>query len=133
MRPSTKSIEGERVVLVALLPARADLAIELEALAEQVRSAGGVVVGRVVQRRGVSRSARPGGVADARAAVPMNRTTYIGSGKALELQQLCAAQRPDLLVFYNRLDGTQRRTLERITNTPVIDRYDLPRPRPAAS
>jgi 50S ribosomal subunit-associated GTPase HflX len=118
-------LDGKRVILVALLSPRADVAQEMGHLAEQVREAGGIVLGSVVQRRGVSRSLRPGGTLAARAAVPLHPATYIGQGKVRELQRLCTTILPDVIIFYNRLGETQRRTLERVTGTMIIDRFAL--------
>lgn len=56
-----ESIVDKRAVLAALLPPRVDVEQVMSSFAEVVRKAGATVVGAVVQRRGVSRSSRPGG------------------------------------------------------------------------
>lgn len=115
-------ITGKRVVLAALLAHDADPEIELAPLAEEVARAGGLVVGRVVQRRGVSRSSRPGGALAARTAVPMSSRTYLGPGKADELRQTCASTDADVVVFYNALNEGRRAVLAEITGVLVLNR-----------
>lgn len=100
MPRKVERVAGKRVVLAALLAPDVDAEIELAALAEEVARAGGLVVGSVVQRRGVSRSPRPGGAVAARAAIPMSSKTYLGAGKADELQRTCASTGADVIVFY---------------------------------
>lgn len=118
-------ITGKRVVVAALLPPGVDAEIEFAALTEEVARAGGLVVGRVVQRRGVSRSPRAGGAAAARAAMPMSSKTYLGAGKADELRRTCATTGADLVVFYNTLNEGRRTVLAEIIGVAVLNRSDL--------
>lgn len=78
---------------------------ELQALAE---SAGAEVVGRSFQKR-----PKP------------DTATYIGSGKAVELQLDAQALEADLLIFDDELTGAQTRNLEELTGVKVIDRTTL--------
>jgi len=112
-------------VVAALLPPGVDAEIEFAALTEEVARAGGLVVGRVVQRRGVSRSPRAGGAAAARAAMPMSSKTYLGAGKADELRRTCATTGADLVVFYNTLNEGRRTVLAEIIGVAVLNRSDL--------
>jgi len=51
--------------------------------------------------------------------------TYIGSGKARELQELADALDIDLVVFDDELTPAQQRNLERLFNVDVVDRVAL--------
>ena len=78
---------------------------ELQALAE---SAGAQVVGRVFQKR-----PRP------------DTATFVGSGKAVELQLDAQAAEADLVIVDDELTGAQTRNLEEIIGLKVIDRTTL--------
>jgi GTP-binding protein HflX len=80
----------------------------LDELAELTRSAGVEVVGRAVQRR-----PRP----DAR--------TFIGSGKAAEIQTAAGELGADLIVFDDDLSPSQVKNLEKILQLEVYDRSAL--------
>ena len=80
----------------------------LDELAELTRSAGVEVVGRAVQRR-----PRP----DAR--------TFIGSGKATEIQVAAGELGADLIVFDDDLTPSQVKNLEKILEVEVYDRSAL--------
>ena len=101
--------QRERVVLVGVesprLRHRGGFLAELAQLAD---TAGAEVVGKLRQQR--SR---------------IDPTYYIGTGKARELQELCARLEPDLVVFDNDLTGAQVRNLEQLITVRVIDRSEL--------
>ena len=78
---------------------------ELAALAE---SAGAQVVGRCFQKR-----PKP------------DTATFVGSGKAQELQLDAQALEADLMIFDDELTGAQTRNLEEIIGLKVIDRTTL--------
>ncbi|MBK8257857.1 MAG: hypothetical protein IPK82_34965 [Polyangiaceae bacterium] len=115
---------GKRVLVVGLLSPRVDAVHEMDQFALHLRQLGATVVGRLVQRRGVSRSNRPGGARAARLQRPLQLSTFLGSGKVRELKELCEATHAELIVVMNRLTPTQRRTLEEITDLPVCDAVD---------
>ncbi|HUP01359.1 MAG TPA: GTPase HflX [Gemmatimonadota bacterium] len=71
-------------------------------------SAGGRVVGEVVQRR------------DA-----IDKTTFIGRGKAAELKAEVATTAADLVVFDNDLSPAQGKNLEDLVGVRVLDRSEL--------
>lgn len=50
---------------------------------------------------------------------------FIGSGKAEEIAQACAAERIGLVIFNNDLSGTQHRNLEEVMHVKVVDRTQL--------
>jgi len=78
---------------------------ELEALLE---TAGGICVGRVLQKK----------------ATPDART-FIGKGKAQEVAQLAHAENAELLILDNDLAPAQARALEEETGLRVMDRSGL--------
>jgi GTP-binding protein HflX len=80
----------------------------LEELALLVDTAGADPVELVLQRRDTPDPA-----------------TYIGSGKAKELQSVADALDIDLVVFDDELTPAQQRNLERLFNVDVVDRVAL--------
>ncbi len=92
---------------------------QLDALASLVERSGGAVVGRLYQRRGVSRSKKPGG--SKALNTPMDAAFYIGKGKAVELKELVTSNNADTVIFINKLSGTQIRNLTELTNCRIID------------
>jgi len=101
MGPARENQTAERVILIGVDD-------RLDELAELVRSAGGQVVGCVVQRL-----ERP---------VP---ATYIGTGKAKEARALAFELDADLVVVDDELTPAQARNLEELLELPVIDRTQL--------
>lgn len=93
----------ERALLVGV-----DTEKSLDELAALAESAGAVVVGRSFQKR-----AKP------------DTATYVGSGKAAQLQLDVQALEADLLIFDDELTGAQTRNLEEIVGVKVIDRTTL--------
>ncbi len=98
----------EKIVLVGVVlpPAGVDeVERHLDELAELIDTAGADVVERVVQRRD-----RP------------DPATYIGSGKAEELQMVAEATDCDTVVFDDELTPAQQRNLEKVLGRTAIDR-----------
>jgi 50S ribosomal subunit-associated GTPase HflX len=79
---------------------------------------GATVVGRVIQRRGVSRAKKPGGVLKMKS--PINAATIIGSGKAKELAALASDSGADTVVFINPLKTSQESRLKQITGCRIL-------------
>ncbi|HEY8418126.1 MAG TPA: GTPase HflX [Limnochordales bacterium] len=101
MVPRRGAPRDERVLLIGVNG-------HLDELAELVRSAGGQVVGSVVQRL------------DRPAAA-----TYIGQGKVQEARTLAWELEADLVVVDDELTPAQARNLEKLLEVPVIDRTQL--------
>ncbi|MBQ4639571.1 MAG: GTPase HflX [Clostridia bacterium] len=95
--------EPERVVLVGI-----DTEKSLDELAALSDTAGGRVVARFLQKR-----PKPDPV------------TYVGSGKAVELQLDAQAAEADVVIFDDELTGVQLKNLEEIIGVKVIDRTAL--------
>jgi hypothetical protein len=117
---ASRKLSGRKVVLAGLFSAKdEDPTAEIESLGRSITKEGGIVVGQIVQRRGVSRDKRPGGAQ--RMDRPMSSATLIGEGKALELASLCRNTGADLVVFRNALTEKQRENLRNICGTEVQD------------
>lgn len=93
----------ERAVLVGI-----DSEKSLDELAALAESAGALVVGRFFQRK-----SKP------------DTATFVGSGKAQELQLDAQALEADVVIFDDELTGAQTRNLEGIIGVKVIDRTTL--------
>lgn len=55
----------------------------------------------------------------------IEKGTYVGSGKLLEIAEICKAREIDLLVFDSELSPTQIKNIEQQTDVRVIDRTTL--------
>ena len=78
---------------------------QLDELALLVDTSGADVVARVVQRRDAPDPA-----------------TFLGSGKVIELREICLAMDSDTVVFEQNLSPAQQRNLEKILGRTAIDR-----------
>jgi GTPase len=98
----------ERIILVGVIFPGTDpdvLVNELGELENLVLTAGADVVDRLIQRKDAPDPA-----------------TYIGSGKARELHELCLYHDVDTVVFDHSLSPAQQRNLERLLGRTAIDR-----------
>ena len=96
--------EAERAFLVGL-----DSEQSLDELEKLAKTAGAVIVGRMLQKK-----SRP------------DTATYIGSGKAETLSLDCQARDADLVIVDDELSGIQTRNLEEILRgVKVLDRTAL--------
>jgi GTP-binding protein HflX len=114
------SVKQERAVLVGvILPkSTADPRDPLGELASLAKTAGAKVVGQVIQRRH-----------------RVDASSYIGSGKAIEIAQLAVRERADVVIFDNDLSPGQIGSLEKLINEEaerpfgdgikVLDRSEL--------
>lgn len=108
--------EVEKAVLVGLETnhsrldniALKDAEDSLDELEELAKTAGAIVVDKVLQRKQSQDSAY-----------------YVGKGKVEELQLLCQARDVQLLIFDDELSGAQIRNIEEATGVRVIDRTTL--------
>jgi GTP-binding protein HflX len=114
------SVRQENAVLVGvILPgSTADPRDPLGELASLAKTAGAKVVGTIIQRR-----------------QKVDGSTYIGSGKAVEVAHLVRKNKADVIIFDNDLSPAQIGTLEKIINkeldsprlegVKVLDRSEL--------
>ncbi|MFW5904653.1 MAG: GTPase HflX, partial [bacterium] len=101
----------ERAVLVGAPPRDMEARLvdeHMEELVRLTRTAGGEVVGTLIQRID--------------APTPQ---TYIGSGKVRELRSLVAAREADLVIFDGELKPDQAKNLEEALDVRVMDRSEL--------
>lgn len=111
-------VAHKKLIVVGLFSARFDNPTgELTALTTRLEAAGAQIVGRVMQRRGVSRAKRPGG--SKQLDLPMG-PALISDGKARELATLCRETGVDLVVTLNVLTEGQRKKLAKITGVDVV-------------
>ncbi len=103
------SIHQERAVLVGvILPdSNADPRDPLGELASLAKTAGAKVVGQILQRRH-----RP------------DASTYIGSGKAIDIAHLAMKEEADVVLFDNDLSPAQIGALEQIINKEAASKYN---------
>jgi GTP-binding protein HflX len=105
----THSVVSESVVLVGVyLDGRDNGAEPLAELEGLTKTAGGVVVGQLTQRRQAP-----------------DAGTYLGSGKVEELRRMAEDAEADVAVFDNDLSPAQTRNLEKAIGIKVIDRTEL--------
>ncbi|MFC6023788.1 hypothetical protein ACFP2T_47505 [Plantactinospora solaniradicis] len=119
-------LDGADVILVGLFSAKEkQYKIRLDELAGLAEARGGRVVGRYVQRRGVSDRwrERPGGAA--RMSRPFSRRTLLTHGKVREIAEACRKADIDAVVFVNTLTHVQRTVLANILGCLVFSGDDL--------
>ncbi len=101
----------QKVLLVGVdFPDRGAFSVDdsLAELAALVQTAGGQVVGTVIQRLH-----RP------------HAGTFIGSGKAREIATRCLAEGVDTVVFDDELSPAQGRNLEKLIGAKILDRTEV--------
>ncbi|WP_223205810.1 hypothetical protein [Streptomyces xanthii] len=86
----------------------------MDAAEAELTAAGARVVGRIVQRRGVS----AGGAA--KMDQPHSARTVLSSGKAQEAAALCARTGADAAVFVTPVTDRQRALLAELFGCPVL-------------
>ena len=97
-----------RALLVSVDTGRFDAESSMDELWELVKSAGAEPELTVIQKLD-----RP------------ETASFVGSGKLLEIKEICESREIDLIVCDSELSPTQLRTLERECDTRVIDRTTL--------
>ncbi len=120
LKRTVLSVKQERAILVGvILPkSTADPRDPLGELASLAKTAGAKVVGQLLQNRH-----------------KVDSSTYIGSGKAVEIAELAVKEKADVIVFDNDLSPSQIGELEKIINETaekphgqgikVLDRSEL--------
>lgn len=101
----TKEVK-EKVILVAVsTDSETDIDESLDELEELVNTAGAQVVGRVVQN-----------------LEHINNTTYVGTGKVKEIQDLIWETKADAVICDDELSPAQYKNLEDQLNVKIMDR-----------
>jgi 50S ribosomal subunit-associated GTPase HflX len=122
-------LNGADVVLIGLFSAKEkQYEVRLDELAALAEGRGSRVVGRYVQRRGVSDrwNERPGGAA--RMSRPFSRQTLLTHGKLREIAEACRTADVDAAIFVNTLTHVQRTVLADILGCLVFSGDDLAAP-----
>nr|AVA17749.1 GTPase binding protein HflX [uncultured bacterium]AVA17750.1 GTPase binding protein HflX [uncultured bacterium]AVA17751.1 GTPase binding protein HflX [uncultured bacterium] len=101
------STEDRRAILVGGA-IQEDITYFMDELQNLAEAAGVEVLGRMIQQ--IER---------------VNAATYIGSGKVIELAELCENMEADTVIFNDELSGMQLRNLEDGLNVRVLDRTIL--------
>ncbi|MFC4111593.1 hypothetical protein [Nonomuraea zeae] len=126
----TELVGDANVLIAGLFSAkRKDHADFMDRLAAEVTEAGGRVVRRFVQRRGISgrkKGRAPGGAANMDR--PYSARTLMSTGKVNEIAEACSETRAAAVVFVNDLTGRQRAALTEILGCPALSCSDLSRP-----
>ncbi len=100
--------EQEKALLVSVDTGEFDAEVSIDELEELARTAGAVVLGKIIQKK-----ERP------------EAATFVGAGKLAEIIAFCSANDIDLLIFDSELTPSQQRNLEKFTGVRVIDRTML--------
>lgn len=100
--------EIKRAVAAAADCGSYDLDRSLKELSRLAESAGAEIVGELVQKLDSPESG-----------------SYLGSGKLIELKELCEALEADLIIVNDELSPVQLRSIEDATDCDVIDRTAL--------
>ncbi|MFD9204171.1 hypothetical protein ACFWDP_38655, partial [Streptomyces anthocyanicus] len=95
-----------------------DFAALMDVAAQQLTERGARVVGRIVQRRGVS----AGGVG--KMGLPYSSRTLLSYGKVREAAALCEGTGADAAVFLPPLTERQRRVLPGLLGCPTVSLTD---------
>ena len=106
-----------RIVLAAVLSAKADVDTALAPARVWLISQAAQLVGTHIQRRGVSRSNSPGGAVRLDAA--MHPAMFFGTGSVQQLAQTVADTRADGVLVLNALSATQRERLAQAVGCAV--------------
>ncbi|MEU9874930.1 hypothetical protein [Streptomyces phaeochromogenes] len=113
--PPGPDLAGADVVLVGFFSAKQkDFAVRMDAAAVDLTARGARVVGRVVQRRGVS----DGGAR--KMTLPYSSRTLLSSGKTREVAALREETGADAVIFLNALTEHQRRVLTEAFGCPAV-------------
>jgi 50S ribosomal subunit-associated GTPase HflX len=112
--------EGADVVLVGYFSGKQkDFAVLMDTAAQQATKHGVRVVGRIVQRRGVS----DGGAR--KMALPYSSRTLLSYGKVREAAALCEQTNADAALFLSTLTQRQRRVLTGMLGCPAVSLSDV--------
>lgn len=116
-----KELKDKRIVISGLLSAKINTEEFLDPIRIKINESGGRIIEEFIQRRGVSRSNKPGG--SKHLHLPLSGRTIISTGKAEELKELVRKSSCDLVVFVNELNSNQHEILETIIGVDVIVIY----------
>lgn len=111
-------LKGKRVIISGLVSSKLNLGTYLLNVRDEIKKLGGIIVGELIQRRGVSRSKQAGG--SQKLNLPLNSRTYITTGKIEELKQLCNNVNAEVVIFINDLTNAQLNNIEHSIDLKII-------------
>ncbi|MFC4535247.1 hypothetical protein [Sphaerisporangium dianthi] len=118
--PPPAELTGMDIVLVGYFSAKErQYLVIMDEFADSMAALGAHVVGRFVQRRGVS----DGGARTMDA--PYSSRTLVSAGKVEEIALVREKTRADAVIFLNPLTAHQRETLAGLFNCLVLSSRDL--------
>lgn len=100
-----KDLEEKVILFCADLDNGEDVEVNLDELEELVKTAGATVIGRLVQKKD-----------------GIDKATYIGSGKTLELKEMIQELGATGVVCDDELSPMQLKNLEEVLDTKIMDR-----------
>ena len=100
-----KDLEEKVILFSADLDNGEDVEVNLDELEELVKTAGATVIGRLVQKKD-----------------GIDKATYIGSGKTLELKEMIQELGATGVVCDDELSPMQLKNLEEVLDTKIMDR-----------
>ncbi|WP_256258605.1 hypothetical protein [Streptomyces mirabilis] len=113
------AVEGADVVIVGYFSGKQkDFAALMDTAAQEMTTRGARVVGRIVQRRGIS----DGGAK--KMALPYSSRTLLSYGKVREAAALCEQTNADAAVFLASLTERQRHVLTGMLGCPAVSLAD---------
>lgn len=111
----TLAVEGADIVIVGYFSGKQkDFAALMDTAAQEMTTRGARIVGRIVQRRGIS----DGGVK--KMALPYSSRTLLSYGKVREAAALCEQTNADAAVFLTPLTERQRHVLTGMLGCPAV-------------
>jgi len=116
-------IKGKRIIISGLVSSKINLNELLNPIRNQIILLRGLIVGEFIQRRGVSRSKKPGG--SKKLHLPLHSRTYISLGKAKQLKDFTHELDSDLIFFINDLTAAQIYNLEHLVEQTILTISDL--------
>lgn len=115
-----KQLPNKRCLIVGLFSMKEkNIVTHLANVKSVIEENSGIVVGSLIQRRGVSRAKKVGGMK--KLEKPMSPSTYLGKGKAQELAKLSKLTEAQKIVFFHKLSDGQKRNLFEMTNCQIIE------------
>jgi hypothetical protein len=113
-----KDLRGKRIIISGLISSKVNIDEYLTPVRHEIESNAGQIVAELIQRRGVSRSKKPGG--SSKLDLPLSSRTYISSGKVEELKELSVKVDADLIIFTNQLTSSQMRNIEALIGLEIL-------------
>jgi len=127
MTSQRTKLKGTRCVVAALVSTRdSSGSSRVDDLEARLSAAGAIVVARVVQRRGVSRTRSSGGFKDSPDV--MSAATVLGPGKTDELVEAVKLHNAGLVVFLNPLKTSQSERLSSLVGCSVVGSEERSQP-----